>query len=74
MKRTRLVRIVREVLDARDFATNESVTFDQLVIDFSARTVTVRGRTIQVKPDYDRVSIPVMSTTSLVVTDIGEVL
>jgi hypothetical protein len=69
MKRKKLRRLVEDVLAARDAVPERPITFDTLSIDFEARTVALRGRTITV--DNPGIDIPMLSSDRLIITNSG---
>ena len=72
MKRSKLVTLVRNVLDAERAVGREPVTVDTLTICWATRTVTFRGRSVTTESDC--ITFPVLSTDHLVVSSEGHVL
>ena len=70
MKREKVQRLIRDVVEAREAMPSRPVTIDSLEIDFDTREVLFRGRLIKVEPGMV-LSIPLLSTDRLVVGAVG---
>lgn len=71
MRRRKVRKLVQDVLAARDVVGLDTVTFDTLDVDFVARSVRFRGRSVIV--ESDAVSFPVLTTERLIIPRSGDV-
>lgn len=72
MKRSKLLRLIAVVRESERDIADTPVTFDNLEIDFEARRIRFRGRTINV--DSPAVTFPMLATDHLILSKSGDVL
>lgn len=74
MKRAKLLRLIEQVRAEARLESHQPLTFDNITVDFVARTVTFRGRTITVPEEHRAFVAPLLSTDQLILPRDGSVV